>query len=161
MRGRRRGFTLIEVVIALTIMAMVSVAFFVLLSGALRTDSYLRQTTTAISEVDLASRRIIHNVRMASQITAPTTTAASGTLTLVTQPDVNNGNATYTVTYSLSGGQLSETDSRYGTNVIANNVTAFSVQLVSTTTPVSAVVTLTEGAPGNASRVFTVWARNL
>ena len=57
---------------------------------------------------------------------------ATNAFTIVTQADPNNSNATYTVTYALSGTNLTETDTRYGTNTICGNVSTFSVQLLST-----------------------------
>ncbi len=122
MRNRavtHRGFTLVEMMTALAVVAVIAVSVTALLYGASETNSYTNSQGVATSSVELAFRRITYNLRMASSLTTPSTTTAGSTLTLVTQPDASNGNVTYTVTYALSGTNLTESDSRYnGARVI-------------------------------------------
>ena len=75
-----------------------------------------------------------------------------------TQQDAGNSNTTYQVSYALSGTNLQETDSRYGTNTIAANVSAFSVTRLTTTAPSTVTITITSG---DVTRTFTVMCRNL
>ena len=157
---RRAGFTLIEFLLALAIIACLSAAVCTLLVGAFNTSRYLLSAGGTNSEVGLAIGRMLHNLRMCSALVSPTNNTAQNTFTIVTQPDANNGNATYTVSYTLSGTQLTETDTRYGSNVICNNVSAFTVQLMAGTTNV-VQITLTEGSGTQVTRTFKVYCRNL
>ncbi len=167
---KRRGMTMVELLTSLVIVSVLSLAVFALLGAALNTDRYMRTSTNTTTSVELAIRRMLHNVRTASSLTTPTTGTATSTLTTVTQPDPNNSNATYTVTYTLSGGNLTENDTRYGTNTLLSNVTAFNVTLVNTATPKMVQITLTatvidstvtkaQAAP--VTRSFNAMFRNL
>ena len=138
------ALTLVELVVAKAlIVSAISIAAFTLLDGALNANRYIRTSTNTTSTVELAIRRILHNVRTASALTTPTTGTATSTLTTVTQPDASNGNATYTVTYTLTSGNLTENDTRYGTNTLLSNVTAFTVTLVNTATPKMVTISIT------------------
>lgn len=161
MSRRRRGFTLLEMVVALTVLAVLSVSVTALLYGALNTDRHVRQVGSAASEVDLAVRRITHNVRTASAMSSPAGTTAVSTLSTVTQPDASNGGATYTVTYALVNGDLVETDSRYGTNTLVRDVSAFTVALQGSGSPRVVVITLQAGEGTGVRRQFRVACRNL
>lgn len=163
----RRGLTLIETMLSLVVFAILAVAGFTVLSGALNTDRYLRSANTTESEIELATRRITNNLRTAAAMATPTTTTAGNTLSITTQPDTGNSNAQYTVSYSINASnQLVETDSRYGAgtagnNVLLNNVATFSVQLQSTASPRVIQVTVTTSAPQAVTRSFKVYCRNL
>jgi len=157
----RAGFTLLETVVSLTVIAVMSVPVMMLVTGSAKTGSYVNSSTDATSRIEAASRRITHNLRTASAVSAPANTTASSTLTTVTQQDPTNSNATYTVTYTLSGGNLVETDSRYGANTLATNVTAFTVTRQSVSSPVTFQITLTIGTSVPTTRTFKVYCRNL
>lgn len=156
-----------ELMIGLTIFSIMATAVFGMLMGAMNTDRYLRAANTTESEVELATRRITNNLRTASAMATPTTTTAGNTLSITTQPDSGNGNATYSVSYSINASnQLIETDSRYGAgaagnNVICNNVATFSVQLQTVSSPKVIRVTLTTSGPQAVTRSFQVTCRNL
>ncbi len=167
---RRGGMTMVELMVSLMILSIVSTAAVYLMTGSMNAYRYVRTSANTTSAVELAIRRIIHNVRTASALTTPTTGTATSTLTTVTQPDTSNGNATYTVTYTLTGGNLTENDTRYGTNTLVSNVTAFTVTLVNTTTPkmvqisITATVidsTLQRAQAAPVTRTFNVTFRNL
>ena len=115
----------------------------------------------AVWQIDNASRRIMHNLRAASSLDSPTTTTATHAFTIHTQPDPNNSNAIYQVSYALSGTNLQETDTRYGTNTIIQNVTNFTVTRLSVSTPVTVKVTLTIGTATPTTRTFVILGRNL
>jgi prepilin-type N-terminal cleavage/methylation domain-containing protein len=166
-RRLRRGLSLLEVILGITVFSIMATAFFTVLQGALNTDRYLRAANMTESEIELATRRITNNLRTASAMATPTTTTAANTLSITTQPDSGNSNATYTVSYSINASnQLIEADSRYGAgaagnNVILNNVSTFSVQLQSTTSPKVIQVTVPTTAPQAVTRSFKVYCRNL
>jgi prepilin-type N-terminal cleavage/methylation domain-containing protein len=166
---RRRGLSLLELTMALTVFAILALAGYTLIAGAMNTDRYLRAANTAESEMELAIRRITFNLRTAAVMTTPSTTTASSTLTITTQPDTSNSNAQYTVSYRVSNGNLIENDSRYGTagsaaadNTICRNVSTFTVQLLNTTSsPKTITVTLTTTGAQPVTRTFKVACRNL
>ncbi len=160
-QAERGGFTLVETILALVIIAMVSAAVMVLITGSAKATAYVNNTTDEVSQVELACRRITHNIRTASALNAPTTTTAGSTLTTVTQQDPNNANATYTVTYTLSAGNLTENDTRFGTSVLVRNVSSFSVTRQTMTAPTTVLVTITVGATPPVTRTFVVMCRNL
>jgi type II secretory pathway component PulJ len=160
------AFTLVELLLALVIVTLVSTAVTTMLNGAAMTSSFVLSETSATYQAETAYRRIMHNLRAASAISAPADTTAAGTLTLVTQPDSGNGNATYTVTYTLSGTNLTESDSRYNgagnaPNVIATNVTAFSVTRQSLASPQVVLLTITIGTTPAVTRSAKIYCRNL
>ena len=155
---------MLETVTALMVFAILAVAAYTLLAGAMNTDRYLRAANTTESEIELATRRMTYNLCTAAAMSTPTTLAAGGTLTITTQPDAGNGSQQYTVTYSVNGSsQLVETDSRYSGagNVICNNVASFAVQLQTLSSPKIIKVTLVTTPPQAVTRSFQVTCRNL
>jgi prepilin-type N-terminal cleavage/methylation domain-containing protein len=159
--GVRRGVTLAELLLALTIVALISTAIATLLACAGRTHAYVNNETEAMSQVENAYRRILHNVRTASALSNPNdaTLHVPGTLTVTTQPDTGYASGA-TVTYSVSGGNLVEVDQRYGTNILVSNVATFSVQRVGTS-PMQLSITITSSTVPAVSRTVIVNCRNL
>jgi len=153
--------TLIELMLALMIVAIVSVAAERLLAASLRTDTYLQQQNTALSELEMTVRRLTHNLRTCQSLTSPAGTTAQNSVTLVTQPDTSNGSTSYTVTYALVGTTLQETDTRYGTNTLVNNVSAFSVTRQTVASPVVLTITITISVKPQITRTFQVYCRNI
>lgn len=161
-----RGFTLMEIILALTILAVVGVAVCTLTLGAMNDDRYLRKTAAYQAEAELAIRRISNNIR-----SAQTGTIVLGTtqiLTTQTQADASNGYPNgATVYYTLQNDpvnsgkkQLLETDPRYGTNnVLANNVTTFTVTTVSGNSDLYQVDLIIAGTPP-VERHVQVFNRN-
>src|SRR4051812_39341774 len=99
-----RAVTLVELLVALAVLAVISTAVTTMLAGASKTNQYVNTETDTMSQVENAYRRILHNVRTASAITSP----SNGTLfspstttpfTISTQVDPSNGNAAATVNY--------------------------------------------------------------
>lgn len=159
-RRPRRAMSLVEMLIALAIFAVISTAVMAMITGASNTYFYVNNTTNAVSQIESAARRITHNLRTAASVSAPSGTTASSALTLVTQNDPNNGNAPYTVTYTLSNGSLVETDTRYGTNTLVTGVQTFSITRSSTSAPTTFTVNIVLSGPPSLTRTFTVGCRN-
>jgi prepilin-type N-terminal cleavage/methylation domain-containing protein len=159
--SRPRGVTLVETMLAISIVGIVSTAVAVLLTGAGRTHQYVHNETEAMAQVENAYRRILHNLRTASALTTPSnnTLASPGTITLTTQPDTGYASGA-TVTYSVSGGNLVETDQRYGTNTILTGVATFSVQRVGTS-PTRISITITSNTVPAVTRSGIIACRNL
>lgn len=156
--ARRRGISLVELNLALVVMAVLSVAVTTLIAGAGRSQRYVNDTSDALWQAENACRRMSYNLMYASAMSAPTGTTPTNTLAITTQPDAGNGGASYQVTYALSGSNLIETDTRYGTQTLLSGVTSFVVQRQSVASPVNVQVTLTAGS---VTRTFSVLCRNL
>jgi prepilin-type N-terminal cleavage/methylation domain-containing protein len=157
----RRGVTLVELLVALSVVAMLSTAIAVMLVGAGNTHQYVNTEADAMSNVENAFRRILHNTRTASALTTPTTGTLTNTLTVLTQPDPSYGNAPATVTYSLANGNLVETDSRYpGSSVLVPGVSAFTVQRTGTG-PLQLNISISSGSTPSVTRSAMVTCRNL
>ena len=136
----RPAFTLVELMTSLVIFSIVASAAMYLIGASARTQVYVNNHTTAVAQAELAFRRIVENIRSASA----STLVGSGEIDIVTQPDTSvSGNPVYNVKYYLLGSQLMESDDRYGTNVIAENVSAFTVTTLQATKPTMYQITLT------------------
>jgi prepilin-type N-terminal cleavage/methylation domain-containing protein len=161
---RRHGaaVTLVELLVALAIVAVLSSAVAVMLAGASQTNSYVNKETDAMSSVENATRRILHNVRTASKIDTPTDNALCHSLELHTQNDPANHDAAADVVYSLDTyGNLIETDSRYHGIVatLVTGVSVFNVQRLNTL-PTQINITITSGTMPPVTRTITVTCRN-
>ena len=157
---RIRGVTLVELLTALAIVAVLSTAVAAMLAGAGNTHQYVNSETDAMSQVENAYRRILHNVRTASALTSPSNGTLTNSLTVQTQNDPSYGNVPATVTYSLSAGNLVETDSRYsGSAVLVSNVATFAVQRTSTS-PTQLSITITSSTVPPVSRTAVITCRN-
>ena len=162
----RAGFTLLEMILATVVIALISTAVCTLITGAMNSDRYVRSSTAAQAEVELATRRLTHNLQTAQ--TGQITLTGTNSVTVVSQPDPTNGYANgATVVYSLrtnpsnsSQQQLIENDPRYGgINVVANNVTTFQIALVSGFVDLYQI-DLVLGSQPPAERHFKVYNRN-
>jgi prepilin-type N-terminal cleavage/methylation domain-containing protein len=163
LKERGRAVTLVELLVALTVLAVISTAVTVLLTGAADAHQYVNTECDAMAQVENAYRRILHNVRAASDVLAPTDTAVGSTLSVATQMDSTySATVAPTVTYSVVGGNLVETDDRYGTNnVLVENVKTFSVKWNGTANPTTITVTITSSSTPAVTRTATISCRNL
>jgi prepilin-type N-terminal cleavage/methylation domain-containing protein len=162
--GVRGAFTLVELMTTLVIFALIATAATSMMASSANTQRYVNNNVTANSQVELAFRRIVENIRSSSQCACPNATE----IDLVTQPD--SSGTVYNISYTLVGTQLIESDDRYGTNVLCTNVSTFSpVHVVSTTNPAllsanPSIFQLTlEVSPPNTppiTRQATIVARN-
>jgi prepilin-type N-terminal cleavage/methylation domain-containing protein len=159
----RGALTLVEMLVALVVISIVSVAVFTMVAGAADTSLYVTSGTDTVSQVETAYRRMLHNARACSAITAPTGTSAATTLTLKTQNDPSNGNAPRTVTYALSNGNLVETDvgASTVTSTLVTGVTNFAVTRITTTSPQQVQISVTAGRSPAVTRTVTIYCRNL
>jgi prepilin-type N-terminal cleavage/methylation domain-containing protein len=147
MKENCRGMTLVEMLLALAIFAVMSTGVMYMLVGACNLNRFSQTESTMVWDADFAWHRIYSNGMAAipaasSGMTPTVTTDANGQsrLTFIV-PDVTN-NTTRTLKYYCTGSSapysLVEDDPRYnvsGTpNVIARNVSSFSVTLDSSTT---------------------------
>ena len=154
-------FTLVELLTATAVISIVSTAVATMLFGAMNTSRYVIGSGDSVWQIEDASRRISFILRMSSSLDAPATTTPTHSFTIHTQADSSNGNTTYQDSYALSGTNLSETDSRYGTNTILQNVSSFTVTRLSTSSPTSVQIDITAGSQKSLTRSFIVLCRNL
>jgi prepilin-type N-terminal cleavage/methylation domain-containing protein len=166
-RRRGRGLTLVELLVALAVVAVTSTAVVAMIQGAARVNTAINAGMTAGWDVEAALLRMTQQLRLATAVSVPTGTSAGTAFSLTTQPDAANNNATYAVTYALvtaadGSQQLQETDPRYGTSVLIRNVQSFSVKYRSTTAPLTVSIAVTAGTgPGTAiTRRIHVTPRN-
>jgi hypothetical protein len=101
-------------------------------------------------------------VRTASAVSAPAGTTLTNNLTVQTQPDPSYGNVPATVTYTISNGNLMETDSRYGATgaILVRGVSSFSVQRTGTG-PLQLNISITSGSMPAVTRTAMITCRNL
>jgi prepilin-type N-terminal cleavage/methylation domain-containing protein len=157
----RRGVTLVELLVALAVVALLSTAIAVLLVGAGNTHQWVNTEADAMSNVENAFRRIMHNVRTASAMPAPSSGTLTNSLTVQTQADPSYGNVPATVTYTVSNGNLVETDSRYGSSsILVPGVSAFTVQRTGTS-PTQLNISITSGSTPAVTRSAMITCRNL
>jgi prepilin-type N-terminal cleavage/methylation domain-containing protein len=161
-----RAFTLVELLVALSIIAVVSTAITALLAAAAKTSSLVTAQGAAQWELDSSMRRITQQVRMSAKGSLTVGADASGnpTFSLVTQPDANA--FTYVVGYALTlspdgSRQFVETDPRYGSNILVHDIQACDIRLKNPSGPAILVVTLIAGrGDAQTSRVFEAVPRN-
>jgi prepilin-type N-terminal cleavage/methylation domain-containing protein len=159
---RRRGLTLAELMTSIVIVSVLSVGATNLVIAALRTDRVLLDSNRQVSEMELAIRRMTHDIRTGSNLSI----ASSSSFSLTTQADPGNNGQSYTVTYTYdsAGKTLSETNSKYGStaNIIAYNVSAFSVTLAKSS-PIVLSISITISGTNITTRTqrsFQVMNRN-
>jgi prepilin-type N-terminal cleavage/methylation domain-containing protein len=163
-RDGGRGMTLVELLMALSILAVLSTAIVFMLQGGVKVSGALGASITNQWEVEAAICRMVQQGRMCTTMTVPGGTGGGTTFSLVTQPDAANGNATYNVSYSLATAadgtkQLQETDTRYGTSILVRNVQSLNVRTKVAGMPQVVIITLTAGNPAVA-RTFRITPRN-
>lgn len=106
MRARLRsqsGITVLEMSVALTLLAIVSAVFFPLLNTATRTAAPMQANSEAVDSLRNSLAIIGRELRSAACIVSPTANSTSGNV-LSFSTDANGPR--YTVTYSVTGGQL-------------------------------------------------------
>lgn len=172
-RNKTRGVTLVELLVSLSVLAIISTAVTALLAGAGQTHQYLHKETDALAQVENAYRRILHNVRCAQSLTAPTTAGVTPTplstpqFSIVTQPDPSYGTPAgqpATVRYYLENGNLVENDPRFNpaTNILVSDVRTFTVMLEPDTasTPNIIIITLESNTHPVIKRQVRIACRN-
>jgi type II secretory pathway pseudopilin PulG len=156
---RRRGLTLVELMASLMLLTLMATAGFSLLATTSQAQRYVAQNSDAVSQTELAFRRMVENIRSASQAAIST----PNQLDLVSQPDTSKaGNPVYNIHYLLAGTELLEMDDRYGTNTLVENVTGFTPVQVQTAKPAVFQITLSVTTPegDTITRQCTVTSRN-
>ena len=155
---RRHAFTLTELMIALSIFAGVSAAATFLLATTAHTQSFVRESASDASEVELAVERIVGNVRSATSLTSTSTS-----LHITSPPSALVAGDTFTITYEFSNGNLLETYTTnsngqiYSTTALVHGASQFLVTPLGGNTKAVQITLITE----STSRYFVVFGRNL
>jgi len=171
---RHCGFTLVEMMVALSIFAFASAAVGTLMFTSFKTNKHAKNMLDSTNQAELAMRRITELAR--STIYLRSVNLATGVydaaqgVTLTTPPDAEN--LCYNVTYYVKSNQLWEkielTDGtpvqNNGQNhdhVIVENLKSFSVERATTTFPeVYNIVIEVKTNSGSIVRRMTVCCRN-
>jgi prepilin-type N-terminal cleavage/methylation domain-containing protein len=156
--GMRRGFTLVELMVSLSIFSMMSTAIGSLLFYAYDVNRYTRSENELVQQVESAMRRIVDNTRSASTL-GPNFSETR--LDEFTQADADYANLKYDIQYYVSNGDLVESHDLYGTNVLVSGVTEFSIKTLQTDTPMMMQVTISAVDHGNTvTRTCNIVTRN-
>lgn len=156
---RRRGFTLVELMVSLSIFSLMSTAIASLMFAAYDTNHYVRAESNLVTGVESALRRIMDNTRSASTL-GP---AFSSThIDEFTQADPDHSNLKYDVQYYIdASGNLVEAHDLYGINILVPGCTAFSVATLHSPSPTELQVTITASDGTNTvTRTCNITARN-
>jgi prepilin-type N-terminal cleavage/methylation domain-containing protein len=103
---REHGFTLIETMVAVSLLTAVIVAFGPVMTSSFRAGEVLSNESRAIDEIRVAVARIDRELRSACVVTTPTENTAGSSLTFTTKTDSGGD---YDVTYAVQDGQLTRT----------------------------------------------------
>jgi len=164
-RRARKAFTLVELLVAITILAILSTAVVMMLRSAANVTNAVTASMAYEMEVETALLRIIQNVRMCTSVFVPSGATGGNTFSLVTQADPANNNATYPVTYSLivaadGTRQLEEIDSRYGASTLIRDVQSFDVRYTNASGPTVILLTFSVGKNPPVVRTVKIAPRN-
>ena len=154
-----RGFTLVELMVALSIFSAMSTAIVSLMFYAYDANRYVRSKSDLVTQVESAMRRIMDNTRSASTL-GPN--FSSTVLHEFTQADLDVSNLKYSIQYNIdNNGDLVETHDLYGTNVIVKGATAFNVTMLQGSAPTMLEITIsaTDGET-SVTRTCRVTSRN-
>lgn len=156
--------TLVELLMALSILAVVSTAVVSMLHAGAQESGVLTNAMSSQWEVEAAIGRIVQEGRVCTSLSVPTGVSGGTAFSLVTEPDPNNNNTTYTISYALATvngvQQLQETDSRYGTSTLLHNVQSFNVRTKNAGAPQVVIIALTAGNSPAVARTFRITPRN-
>jgi prepilin-type N-terminal cleavage/methylation domain-containing protein len=100
--GDERGMTLVELVVAMSIFAVVTTIFMPMIGDSLRTSSRLEHQSESIDQARTTFQAIARELRSAECITLPAENTTGTTLRFTT----NANNSSYEVTYSASGSTM-------------------------------------------------------
>ncbi len=154
----RRGFTLVELMVSLSIFSLMSTAIGSLMFYSYRVNRHTRSENELVAQVESAMRRIMDNTRSASTLGPNFSTTR---LDEFTQADADHANLKYDIQYYVTGGDLVEAHDLYGTNVLVSGVTAFSITTLQATTPMLLQVTITATDGTNTvTRTCNITSRN-
>jgi prepilin-type N-terminal cleavage/methylation domain-containing protein len=154
----RRGFTLVELMVSLSIFSLMSTAIASLMFYSYGVNRYTRSENELVQQVESAMRRIIDNTRSASTLGPNFTTTR---LDEFTQADADYANLKYEIQYYVTNGELVESHDLYGTNVLVPGVTEFSIKTLQATPPMMLQVTISATDGGNTvTRTCNITSRN-
>jgi len=150
----QKGFTLIEIIIVIVILAVVSAITIKFLTDSLRIYTMTVNQKTLFDEGKLALERMCRDIRDARSITG--TTASS--VTFVRDDATAQDSAGETITFRLNGGSLEKVKAGTG-YAMASNVTAFAVANATNEIQLTSTLSLTSGE--NVTLQTRVYPKNL
>ena len=148
-----RGFTLVEIMCTLMIFALVATAGTYLMGAMASGQEFFREGTDSQSEVEFAIGRMVENVRAATAVASPSSTAVSSSLSLT----AIDGSS---VIYSRDANHNLTERIGTATSTLVHDVTSFSVAETSGNSK-AFTITISAGTQEPISRTITVFGRNL
>ena len=146
-RRTRRGFTLIELVVALGLTSIVSAALMSALLLSLRAIPASTDGGLIAAELDSASEFLLADASLASALTV------SSTKLTMTVPDVTGDAAADTVEYQLDSGTLTRAVNAGDARTLATDLASLSFTLTTDAGRVTSVNMLTKTNGGSVHRV--------
>ncbi len=147
MRTNQRGFTLLETIVTLVIVALSAVAIIDLFTNVVSGMIYSRSASASAENIQAALTRITHE--LANMDTKRNFTLASNSVTYYYRQDANAS------TIQLTGSNL-----ELNGNTLLNNVTAFSLAKPANSISVSVSMTVNVPTPTpgtTTSKVFSTY----
>jgi len=151
---RSKGFTLIEIIVVIVILAIVSAISIKFLVDSLRVYTMTVNQKTLFDEGKLALERMCRDIRDASSISGTTATSITFVRTNATAQD----SAGESITFQLNGSSLQKVKAGTG-YTMANNVTAFAV--ANATNEILLTLTLSRTSGENVTLQTKVYPKNL
>jgi prepilin-type N-terminal cleavage/methylation domain-containing protein len=159
----QKGFTLIEIIVVIVILAIVSAISIKFLTDSVRIYTMTVNQKTLFDEGKLALERMCRDIRDARSITSPAS-GGSGNLIIFTRNNatVQDG-AAENITFRLTGTTLEKVKaSPVATSSLASNVSTFTVTRgAGTNTEITLLLMLLLGTGENVSLQTKVYPKNL
>ncbi len=126
-----RGFTLIEIVVVIVILAIVSGITVYFVVNSLKVYAMTVRQKELLDEGKLALERMVRDIRDAKSITTPSSGGSGDTITFTRTHSTGSGQdlANETITYRLNGSNLQREKASYTPPypLLASNVSSFTV----------------------------------
>ena len=165
-RNLERGFTLIEIVVVIVILAMASAIMIYFLINSLKVYTMTVNQKTLYDEGKLALERMVRDIRDARSITTPAAGGSGNTIVFQRTNATAQDGLNETLTFRLTGTTLEKVKtSPVATSPLASNVSSFTVTRGAAATnnenEITLSLTLSSGSGENVILQTEVYPRNL
>lgn len=155
---KNKGFTLIEIIVVIVIMAVLGVFGYRFLSTSMHTYSMMEKQKGLLDEAAMAMERISRELRDANSISSPTSGSTSSTLTFTKSHGSPEETSTYDITFQLFSGTLQRVGST--TVNLAEAVSVFTAER-GTSEEITIFLTLQEGTGEQITLQSYICPKNL
>ncbi len=158
----QKGFTLIEIVIVIVILAIVSAISIYFLVSSLRVYNMTVNQKTLFDEGKLALDRMCRDIRDARSINSPAAGGSGSSITIMRTNATAQDIVSENITFQLTGTNLEKVKASPSvTNTLAGNVSGFTVTRGATNDEIKLVITLSLGTGENVTVQTKVYPKNL